>query len=113
MNYAQIVALYDILLRLRPSPVVALNRAIAIGEAEGPDAALAAIDAIDDIDRLDEYPFLEAARAEMHLRAGRVAEARAHFAAASKLARSDAERRFFEGRAKSAAPAASPGKPTP
>jgi RNA polymerase sigma-70 factor (ECF subfamily) len=102
VNFGRVVTLYDMLLRLRPSPVVALNRAIAVGEAEGPDAALAAIDAIDDLERLDGYPFLAAARAEMHLRAGRVAEAREHFAKAGALARSAAERRFFEGREKSA-----------
>jgi RNA polymerase sigma-70 factor (ECF subfamily) len=102
VNFARIVTLYDMLLRFKPSPVVALNRAIAVGEAEGPDAALRAIDRIADVDRLAEYPFLEAARAEMHLRAGRLDEARAHFAEAGKVARSEAERRFFASRVASA-----------
>ncbi len=103
VNFGRIVALYDMLLQLKPSPVVALNRAIAVGEAVGPDAALTAIDAINDLDRLAAYPFLDAARGEMHLRAGRAAEARARFVAAAKLARSEAERRFFESRAELAA----------
>jgi RNA polymerase sigma-70 factor (ECF subfamily) len=79
--------------------VVALNRAIAIGQSDGPAAGLAALDAIDDRPRLDRYPFYPAAVAEFELGVGRAAEARGHFLAAASLARNPAERRFFTKRA--------------
>lgn len=95
-DWNAIVTLYDQLMRVAPSVVVALNRAIAIGQRDGPDAGLAAIAAIDDIDRLETYPFLPAALAELERRRGNGAAARAHFERAVQLARSDAERRYLE-----------------
>ncbi|MBX3233820.1 MAG: RNA polymerase subunit sigma-24 [Labilithrix sp.] len=94
-----VVLLYDRLLALRPSPVVALNRAIAIGERDGPERGLAELHAIADRDRLETYPFYFAALAETELRCGRHAAAHAHFRAAIALARSPMERRYFELRA--------------
>jgi RNA polymerase sigma-70 factor (ECF subfamily) len=95
--WATIVTLYDVLLHLRPSPVVALGRALAIAERDGPDAGLAAVREID-ADRLAEYPFYRAALGELELKAGRPASARVHFAAALELARNPAERRLLERR---------------
>lgn len=70
-DWASIRELYDLLLRLRRTPVVALNRAIAVGMADGPEAGLRALDEIEDRERLRRYPFLPAAMAEFQLRAGR------------------------------------------
>jgi RNA polymerase sigma-70 factor (ECF subfamily) len=95
-----IVTLYDRLMEARPTPVVALSRAIAIAERDGPDAGLAALDAIEGKERLAEYPFYEAALGELTYQTGRASDARAHFDAAAALARNDAERRFFEERAR-------------
>ena len=97
-DWPGIVALYDRLLTLRPSPVVALNRAVAIGQARGPEAGLAALDAIQGLDRLEDYPFLSATRADLLRRAGRGTEAVAHYRRARELARSEPERRFFDRR---------------
>jgi RNA polymerase sigma-70 factor (ECF subfamily) len=97
-DWAAIVGLYDRLMTVAPSPVVALSRAIAIGERDGADAGLAAMAAIVDRERLAAYPFFPAALAELELRRGARAAARAHFAAALALARNGAERRFLEKR---------------
>jgi predicted RNA polymerase sigma factor len=93
-----VVALYDRLMSVAPSPVVALNRAIALGERDGAARALAELAAIADVDRLGAYPFLPAALGEFELRLGNYAAARQHFNAALSLARNDAERRFLEKR---------------
>ncbi len=98
-DWPAIVSLYDLLLRIRPSPVVALQRAIAIGEQLGPTAGLAAVGAIVDRGRLASYPFYEAALGELALRSGHVALAREHFRSAGALARNETERRLFERRA--------------
>jgi RNA polymerase sigma factor (sigma-70 family) len=99
-NFARIVALYDVLLGLRPSPVVALSRAIAIGEVEGPERALEELESIPpgDRERLEHYPFFAAALGEQALRAGRREEARAAFCRALELARSPDEARFLSER---------------
>ena len=97
-DFGQIVALYDLLLARRPSPVVALSRAIAIGELRGPDRALEAIERIEERERLLDYPFYAAALGELHLRAGRPERARAGFRDALARARSPAEARFLERR---------------
>ena len=97
-SWPTIVALYDRLLALAPSPVVELNRAVAIGERDGPAAGLAALAAIEDKTRLDDYPFYHAAIGELELKQGRGDDARAHFAAAIKLSRNAMERRFLERR---------------
>jgi predicted RNA polymerase sigma factor len=92
------VALYGTLMTIRPSPVVALNRAIALGQLEGPARGLEAIRAIDHAERLTRYPFYFAAMGEMELSLGNRDLAREHFEGAARLARNDMERRFFEGR---------------
>ena len=92
-DWRQIVALYDQLLPLLPTPVVALNRAIAIGEVEGASAALAALDAI--APDLESYHLLHAARATMLRRLDRADAARAAFERAADLAPTDADRRFL------------------
>jgi len=97
-DWATIVTLYDRLLVLQPSPVVALNRAIAIGERDGPAAGLAAIRDIPQAERLTRYPFYPAAMGELESRLGRVEDARAHFDAAIAQARNWSEREFFERR---------------
>jgi RNA polymerase sigma factor (sigma-70 family) len=97
-NWSQIVALYDMLMAVRPSPVVALNRAIAVAQLEGPESGLKAIEAIENRDRLAKYPFFPAALGELELRAGRPASAREYFCEALRLARNPSERRFLQQR---------------
>jgi RNA polymerase sigma-70 factor (ECF subfamily) len=94
-DWRVIVSLYDRLMAVAPSPVVALNRAIAIGQRDGADAGLAALAAIADRERLAAYPFYPAAAGELELRRGNRGGARVHFMAALALARNDAERRFL------------------
>jgi RNA polymerase sigma factor (sigma-70 family) len=98
-DWATVVSLYDTLLRIRPSPVAALGRAIAVAERDGPERGLAEIGTIEDRARLDRYPFYAAALGELELRRGRRDAARTHFESAAALARSPAERRFLERRA--------------
>src|SRR5581483_9433480 len=90
-DWAGIVALYDLLWRERPTPIVALNRAIAVGQARGPDAGLRALDEIEDQERLESYPFFAAARAEFLRAAGRVDEAKAEYQRALRVARTPSE----------------------
>ena len=97
-NWAQIVSLYDRLMTIRASPVVALNRAIAVAQHEGPGRGLEEIAAIADRDRLAAYPFYYAALGELELRRGKGETAREHFRAALALARNAMERRFLEQR---------------
>jgi RNA polymerase sigma factor (sigma-70 family) len=96
-DWEAIVGLYDRLIAIAPSPVVALNRAIAIGQRDGPDAGLEALTAIAP-NRLRSYPFYPAAIGEFAWRRGNLDSAREHFSAAVRLARNDAERRFLEKR---------------
>jgi RNA polymerase sigma-70 factor (ECF subfamily) len=97
-NWATIVALYDKLMAVAPSPVVALNRAIAVGEGYGAERGLDALRGIEDADRLTGYPFYWAACGELELRRGDPVAASKHFRAAQAIARSDPERRFLERR---------------
>jgi RNA polymerase sigma-70 factor (ECF subfamily) len=97
-SWGDIVALYDALMKLRPSPVVALNRAIAVAEHDGPERGLEAIRSIEEAERLSRYPFYPAALGELELRLGRAEAARKHFGAARALARNDGERRYLEQR---------------
>jgi RNA polymerase sigma-70 factor, ECF subfamily len=90
-DWAQIVALYDQLLALAPTPVVALNRAIAIGELQGPAAALALVEQVD----LDRYYAFQATRADLLRRLGRSSEAVAAYERAAALAPTEAERDFL------------------
>jgi RNA polymerase sigma-70 factor (ECF subfamily) len=94
-DWGAIRRLYDRLLRLDPSPVVALNRAIAVGMAESAEAGLRALLAIEDRERLARSPFLPAAHAEFELRAGRPERAVPHLEAALRLARNGAEAAVF------------------
>jgi RNA polymerase sigma-70 factor (ECF subfamily) len=94
-DWTQIAALYGELLRLSPSPVVALNRAVAVAEADGLEAGLALIERIEGLER---YHLLHAARADLLRRLGRTGEARAAYEEAIELVRNPAERSFLEGR---------------
>jgi RNA polymerase sigma factor (sigma-70 family) len=97
-DWGMIVSLYDKLMAIRPSPVVALNRAIAIAQRNGPERGLEEIRSIANSERLAGYPFYHAALGEFELRAGRADAAREHFRAALALARSPMEHRFLEQR---------------
>jgi RNA polymerase sigma factor (sigma-70 family) len=102
-EWEAIVSLYDTLIRLRPSPIVALNRAIAIAQYAGPERGLKEILAITERERLAAYPFYFAALGELELRLGRGEAARAHFQAALGVARNPMERRFLEQRVQACA----------
>jgi RNA polymerase sigma-70 factor (ECF subfamily) len=97
-DWRRIVGLYDLLLRIEPSPVVELNCAVAVAMRDGPAAGLAAIDAILARGDLGSYHLAYAARADMCRRLGRTAEARDAYRQALALARQEPERRFLEGR---------------
>jgi RNA polymerase sigma-70 factor (ECF subfamily) len=97
-NWGMIVTFYDKLMGLRPSPVVALNRAIAIGQRDGPQRGIEEIRAMANRDRLAAYPFYHAALGEFELRSGRHEIAREHFLTALSFARNPMERRFIEQR---------------
>jgi RNA polymerase sigma-70 factor (ECF subfamily) len=97
-DWEKVVSLYDTLMTIRPSPIVALNRAIAVAQNEGPARGLEEIGSIADADRLDKYPFYPAALGELEFRRGRHETAREHFGAALALARNPMERRFLDRR---------------
>jgi RNA polymerase sigma-70 factor (ECF subfamily) len=97
-NWAQIVGYYDLLSRVTPSPVVELNRAVAVAMRDGPQAGLDMIDAILARGDLADYHLAHAARADMCRRLGNTADARASYQQALTLARQEPERRFLEGR---------------
>ena len=97
-NWPRIVGLYDLLQQLLPSPVIALNRAVAVAMADGPSAGLAIIDELAALGELDDYHLLHAARADMLRRLGSNAEAAEHYELALGLATNDSERRFLERR---------------
>jgi len=97
-DWAQIVGLYEVLARAEPSPVVELNRAVAVAMRDGPAAGLALIDAILARGDLRDYHLAHAARADLCRRLGRTAEARASYERALGLTRQEPERRFLERR---------------
>ncbi|MDX1944950.1 MAG: RNA polymerase sigma factor [Pirellulaceae bacterium] len=97
-DWAQIAGLYDLLLRVEPSPVVELNRAVAIAMRDGPPAGLALIDAILARGDLTDYHLAHAARGELCRRMGRLAEARTAYQRAIALVRQATERAFLENR---------------
>lgn len=97
-DWAQIAALYVLLARAEPSPVVELNRAVAVAMRDGPTAGLALIDALLARGELADYHLAHSARADLHRRLGNVAEARAAYENALALARQEPERRFLEKR---------------
>ena len=97
-DWAQIVALYDVLLRIEPSPVVELNRAVALAMRDGPTVGLAEVDAILARGDLAHYHLAHAARADLCRRLGQRREARASYERALALVRQGPERRFLERR---------------
>jgi len=97
-DWAHIVGLYDVLARADPSPVVELNRAVAVAMRDGPPAGLALIDAILARGDLSDYRFAHAARADLCRRLGKNADARASYCRALALARQEPEWRFLERR---------------
>lgn len=90
-DWSQILALYDELLEMAPTPVVALNRAVAVAEVRGPAAGLALVDQLD----LDNYHLFHATRADLLWRLGRQCEAETAYARAAALAPTSAERDFL------------------
>ncbi|HXA60195.1 MAG TPA: sigma-70 family RNA polymerase sigma factor [Streptosporangiaceae bacterium] len=97
-DWREIVSLYDLLVQLWPSPVVALNRAVAVGQAEGPAEGLRALDALATEPQLAGYGYLAAARADFLSRLGRTAEARTAYGEALLLTENTVERAFLETR---------------
>jgi RNA polymerase sigma-70 factor, ECF subfamily len=97
-NWAQIVALYDLLLRTGSTPVIELNRAVAVAMRDGPSAGLDLIDALLSRGELKDYHLAHAARADLCRRLGQNADARTAYKQALKLARQEPERRFLERR---------------
>jgi len=97
-DWRQIVALYNQLVRMQPSPVVYLNRAVAIAMRDGPEAGLAHIDEVLAQGDLANYYLAHAARADMHRRLGRTAEARSAYEKARSLTQQEPERKFLEER---------------
>jgi RNA polymerase sigma-70 factor (ECF subfamily) len=93
-DWSQILALYDQHMAIAPSPIVALNRAVAVAEVEGPEAGLALVDGID----LDGYRLFHSIRADLLRRLGRNAEAALAYGAAIALTENDAERDFLKRR---------------
>ena len=97
-DWNEVVGLYDLLMRMTPSPIVELNRAVAIAMRDGPAAGLAIIDGLLDSGELREYRLAHAVRGELCRRLGRSADAQVSFARALKLTRQEPERRLIERR---------------
>jgi RNA polymerase sigma-70 factor (ECF subfamily) len=97
-DWNQIVELYDALLRMQPSPVVALNQAVAVAMRDGPAAGLELVDDILETGDLADYHLAHAARADLCRRLGRTAEARESYEQALALAKQEPERRFLQKR---------------
>src|ERR1041384_2225053 len=97
-DWRQIVALYNQLVRIQPSPVVHLNRAVAIAMRDGPEAGLAHIDAVLEHGELANYYLAHSARAEMYRRLGRTTEARSSYEKALSLTQQEPERQFLQER---------------
>jgi RNA polymerase sigma-70 factor (ECF subfamily) len=97
-DWRQIVALYNQLVRIQPSPVVQLNRAVAIAMHNGPEAGLARIDAVLEHGELANYYLAHSARADMYRRLGRTAEARSSYEKALALTQQEPERQFLQER---------------
>ena len=97
-NWKEIVSLYDLLARVQPSPIVSLNRAVAVAMAEGPEAALEIIETLAADGKLDDYHLLHAARADLLRRLQSYDKAEQSYVRALELVTNDSERRFLEGR---------------
>lgn len=100
-DWERIISLYDALMTMSPTPIVALNRAIAIAQHHGPQRGIEEMAAIENCERLSSYPFYSAALGELEARCGRFEIARKYFLAALAIARNPSERRFLARRAKS------------
>jgi RNA polymerase sigma-70 factor (ECF subfamily) len=94
-DWSEIVGLYGVLLSMSPSPIIELNRAVAIAMRDGPEAGLRLVDAILERGDLTEYRLAHAARADLCRRLGRTADARISYERALKLTRQEPERRFL------------------
>ena len=97
-DWGEIVGLYDMLLRVEPSPIVELNRAVAVAMRDGPEAGLNIIESLIKHHELVEYPFAHAARAELYRRNGQTAAARFDYERALALTKQVPERRLLEQR---------------
>jgi RNA polymerase sigma-70 factor, ECF subfamily len=97
-DWGQIVGLYDVLIRADPSPVVELNRAVAVGMRDGPSAGLELVDSLFNRGELSHYHLAHSARAELCRRLGKIAEARSSYKRALALTQQEPERRFLERR---------------
>lgn len=97
-DWAQIVALYDLLIRAEPSPVIELNRAVAVAMRDGPAAGLTLVDAILARNELTDYHLIHATRADLCRRLGNKADARASYERALALTKQEPEQRFLEKR---------------
>ena len=97
-DWSEIVGLYDVLLRIEPSPVIELNRAVAVAMRDGPAAGLAIVETLFARGELSDYHLAHATRADLYRRLGRVAEARAAYERAAALARQAPEKRFLARR---------------
>lgn len=106
-DWAQILLLYDRLERLQPSPIISLNRAVAVAMVDGPEAALGLIDTLAAAGDLDGYHLLHAARADLLRRLGSSAEAAESYTRALALVTNESERRFLEGRLREVQPESS------
>jgi RNA polymerase sigma-70 factor (ECF subfamily) len=97
-DWRQILGIYDVLERVQPSPVVSLNRAVALAMVEGPQAALDIIDSLSSANDLESYHLLHATRADLLRRMGSTKEAAKSYARALELATNESERRFLQRR---------------
>src|SRR5579872_673903 len=97
-NWSEIVRLYGELERVQPSPVVSLNRAVAVAMSDGPQAGLAALESLSAADGLEDYHLFHAARADLLRRLGSLNEAATHYRRSLSLATNESERRFLERR---------------
>lgn len=100
-EWGRILELYDLLYHLKPTPVVALNRAIAVGKAKSPEEGLAELANIPDAAKLKDYPFYPAALGEFHLLAGHPREAGGYFEKAVQQSRNPSEKAFFQRKVES------------
>ena len=107
-DWQLIVSLYDTLLQLRPSPVIALNRAVAVSRWKGPECGLEEVVHIANAERLSSYPFYFATLGDLELQRGNLTGALEQFRRAVALARSEQERRFFEQRSNDCSAESSP-----
>jgi RNA polymerase sigma-70 factor (ECF subfamily) len=105
-DWKQIVQLYDLLERVQPSPVVSLNRAVAVAMADGPRPALQLVEALAATNDLENYHLLHAARADLLRRLGSLEEAAKSYSRALELVTNDSERRFLERRLREVQPPA-------